>query len=100
MKAAIVPEAGQAPVYGDFSEPVPSAGESRVTVTAAALSPVVKAAPPACTTALPGGSPSSPASTAWAGSMTEAGSISFCRKRLMAHGGANRRAFGAVRDAA
>ncbi len=42
MKAAIVPGAGQAPVYGDFSEPRPSSGESRVTVTAAALSPVVK----------------------------------------------------------
>lgn len=42
MKAAIVLGAGQAPVYGDFSEPLPSSGESRVTVTAAALSPVVK----------------------------------------------------------
>ena len=43
MKAAIVLGAGQAPVYGDFSEPLPSAGEHRVTVTAAALSPLVKA---------------------------------------------------------
>ena len=43
MKAAIVPQAGRAPVYGDFNEPAPAAGESRVVVTAAALSPVVKA---------------------------------------------------------
>jgi NADPH:quinone reductase-like Zn-dependent oxidoreductase len=42
MKAAIVQGAGQAPVYGDFAEPLPSAGEQRVRVTAAALSPVVK----------------------------------------------------------
>jgi NADPH:quinone reductase-like Zn-dependent oxidoreductase len=43
MKAAIVPQAGRAPVYGDFNEPAPAAGESRVVITAAALSPVVKA---------------------------------------------------------
>jgi NADPH:quinone reductase-like Zn-dependent oxidoreductase len=43
MKAAIVPQAGKAPIYGDFNEPAPAAGESRVVVTAAALSPVVKA---------------------------------------------------------
>ncbi len=43
MKAAIVPQAGRAPVYGDFNEPVPVSGESRIAVTAAALSPVVKA---------------------------------------------------------
>jgi NADPH:quinone reductase-like Zn-dependent oxidoreductase len=42
MKAAIVRGAGQAPVYGDFAAPVPSSGENRVTVTAAAISPVVK----------------------------------------------------------
>jgi NADPH:quinone reductase-like Zn-dependent oxidoreductase len=42
MKAAIVLGAGQTPVYGDFSEPLPSSGESRVTVTAAAISQVVK----------------------------------------------------------
>jgi NADPH:quinone reductase-like Zn-dependent oxidoreductase len=42
MKAAIVPHAGSAPVYADFKEPVASAGESRIAVTAAALSPVVK----------------------------------------------------------
>ncbi|MGO8921259.1 MAG: quinone oxidoreductase family protein [Stellaceae bacterium] len=42
MKAAIVLRAGQAPVYGDFSEPQHSEGESRVTVTAAAISHVVK----------------------------------------------------------
>jgi NADPH:quinone reductase-like Zn-dependent oxidoreductase len=42
MKAAIVRSAGQTPVYGDFEEPVPSSGEKRVKVTAAAISPVVK----------------------------------------------------------
>jgi NADPH:quinone reductase-like Zn-dependent oxidoreductase len=42
MKAAIVREAGQAPVYGEFEDPVASEGESRVAVTAAAISPVVK----------------------------------------------------------
>jgi NADPH:quinone reductase-like Zn-dependent oxidoreductase len=42
MKAAIVSRAGQTPVYGDFSEPQPSDEESRVTVTAAAISHVVK----------------------------------------------------------
>jgi hypothetical protein len=45
MKAAIVPQAGRAPVYGDFDEPAPVAGESRVVVNAAALSPVVKLVP-------------------------------------------------------
>ena len=43
MKAAIVEQAGRKPVYGDFKEPVPSTGESRIAVAAAALSPVVKA---------------------------------------------------------
>jgi NADPH:quinone reductase-like Zn-dependent oxidoreductase len=42
MKAAIVLGAGQTPLYGDFREPVPSPGENRIAVTAAALSPVVK----------------------------------------------------------
>ena len=42
MKAAIVRTSGRPPVYADFAEPAPSAGESRITVTAAALSPVVK----------------------------------------------------------
>src|SRR5271168_3758321 len=42
MKAAIVVEAGKTPVYGDFREPVPSSGEVEVTVSAAALSNVVK----------------------------------------------------------
>src|SRR6202050_3061011 len=42
MKAAIVLGAGQTPMYRDFSEPLPSSGESRVTVAAAALSQVVK----------------------------------------------------------
>ena len=43
MKAAIVPQAGRTPVYGDLKEPTPVAGESRIAVSAAALSPVVKA---------------------------------------------------------
>jgi NADPH:quinone reductase-like Zn-dependent oxidoreductase len=42
MKAAIVQGAGQMPVYGDFAEPVASEGESLVSVTAAAVSQVVK----------------------------------------------------------
>lgn len=42
MKAAIVRGAGQTPIYGDFGEPVPFAGETSITVTAAALSHVVK----------------------------------------------------------
>jgi NADPH:quinone reductase-like Zn-dependent oxidoreductase len=42
MKAAIVLGAGQPPVYGDFAEPVPSGGDRRITVSAAAISQVVK----------------------------------------------------------
>ena len=42
MKAAIVVEAGKTPIYGDFQEPVPAKGEVQVTVSAAALSNVVK----------------------------------------------------------
>jgi NADPH:quinone reductase-like Zn-dependent oxidoreductase len=42
MKAAIVSRAGQAPVYADFREPVAGPGESLITVTAAAISHVVK----------------------------------------------------------
>jgi NADPH:quinone reductase-like Zn-dependent oxidoreductase len=42
MKAAIVRGAGQTPVYGEFGETAPSEGESRIAVTAAAPSPVVK----------------------------------------------------------
>lgn len=38
MKAAIVQGAGQAPVYGDFEEPVAAAGEHRIAVTASAIS--------------------------------------------------------------
>jgi len=43
MKAVIVAQAGSTPVYSDFKEPAPSSSESRIAVTAAALSPVVKA---------------------------------------------------------
>jgi NADPH:quinone reductase-like Zn-dependent oxidoreductase len=42
MKAAIVLEAGKAPVYGDFRDPVPGNGEVRINVAAAALSNVVR----------------------------------------------------------
>jgi NADPH:quinone reductase-like Zn-dependent oxidoreductase len=42
MKAAIVLAAGQTPIYGDFNEPIPSDNETRVVVTAAAISHVVK----------------------------------------------------------
>jgi NADPH:quinone reductase-like Zn-dependent oxidoreductase len=42
MKAAIVHGTAQLPVYADFAEPEPAPAEKRVTVTAAALSPVVK----------------------------------------------------------
>lgn len=42
MKAAIVRRAGQTPVYADFAEPVPAAGERRVAVTAAAVSHIVR----------------------------------------------------------
>src|ERR1700677_2513086 len=42
MKAAIVRGAGQTPVYREFSEPAPTEGESRIAVTAAAISQVVK----------------------------------------------------------
>jgi NADPH:quinone reductase-like Zn-dependent oxidoreductase len=43
MKAAIVRAAGQAPVYGDFAEPMAGPGEHRITVAAAALSPLARA---------------------------------------------------------
>jgi hypothetical protein len=42
MKAAIVTGAGQAPILEDFSDPVPSDGERRIAVSAAAISQVVK----------------------------------------------------------
>src|SRR5271155_1117994 len=42
MKAAIVTGVGKAPIYADFAEPVPADGESRVAVSAAAISHVVK----------------------------------------------------------
>jgi NADPH:quinone reductase-like Zn-dependent oxidoreductase len=42
MKAAVVLGAGRTPVYADFSEPEPTAGESRIHVTAAAISQVTK----------------------------------------------------------
>ena len=42
MKAAIVERAGQPPVYGDFTDPTPSAGLAVVRVSAAAISHVTK----------------------------------------------------------
>jgi len=42
MKAAIVRGAGQAPVYGDFDEPVAAAGEHRIAVAASAVSRLAK----------------------------------------------------------
>jgi NADPH:quinone reductase-like Zn-dependent oxidoreductase len=42
MKAAVVMGAGRTPVYAEFSEPEPAAGEVRIAVTAAAISQVVK----------------------------------------------------------
>jgi NADPH:quinone reductase-like Zn-dependent oxidoreductase len=42
MKAAIVTAAGKTPAYGDFQDPVPSDGEVRVKVTAAALPRLAK----------------------------------------------------------
>lgn len=43
MKAAIVPAAGQPPVYGLFPQPTASKGLHHITVAAAALSPLSKA---------------------------------------------------------
>ena len=43
MKAAIVQGAGQAPVYGDFADPEPAAGEAIITVAAAPLTHVTRA---------------------------------------------------------
>ena len=42
MKAAIVQGPGKNPVYGDFPEPKPDRGVSRITVTASALSHLTK----------------------------------------------------------
>ncbi len=42
MKAAIVREFGRPPYYGDFVDPIPQPDETTVSVTAAAVSPVVR----------------------------------------------------------
>jgi CBS domain-containing protein len=55
VKAAIVEQARRTPVYGDFKEPVPSTEENPV--TAAALSPVVKARAPGTHYSSSGGFP-------------------------------------------
>ena len=51
MKAAIVQGPNQTPVYGDFAEPEPAAGENRIRVSAAALSPLARGRAPARITA-------------------------------------------------
>jgi NADPH:quinone reductase-like Zn-dependent oxidoreductase len=43
MKAAIVVEAGQPPVYGDFRDPVSAPGQSLIRVSASSISHVTKA---------------------------------------------------------
>jgi len=42
MKAAMVVEAGRAPIYGDLEEPVPAPGRSVIRVTAASISHVTR----------------------------------------------------------
>jgi len=42
MKAAVVMEPGKGPVFADFDDPVPQAGEELITVSASALSQVTK----------------------------------------------------------
>jgi NADPH:quinone reductase-like Zn-dependent oxidoreductase len=42
MRAAVVREAGQAPVYGDFPEPQPASGRQIVTVKAASISHITR----------------------------------------------------------
>jgi NADPH:quinone reductase-like Zn-dependent oxidoreductase len=42
MKAAIVVNAGEAPVYGDFKDPAPGVGESLIRVTASSISHVTR----------------------------------------------------------
>jgi NADPH:quinone reductase-like Zn-dependent oxidoreductase len=43
MKAAIVVEAGRAPVYGDFRDPEPAPGKSLIRVTASSISQLARA---------------------------------------------------------
>lgn len=42
MKAAIIVEAGQPPVYGDFTDPVPAPGKSLIRVSASSISHVTR----------------------------------------------------------
>lgn len=42
MKAALVLQAGQPPVYGNFADPIAAPGEHRITVTAAAISQITR----------------------------------------------------------
>ena len=42
MKAAIINEVGQAPVYGEFKNPAPALGKSVIRVTASSISQVTK----------------------------------------------------------
>ncbi len=42
MKAALVVESGQAPVYGEFTDPAPAPGKSLIRVTASSISHVTR----------------------------------------------------------
>ena len=77
MKAAIVRAAGQTPVYGDFAEPTAAPGELRITVTAAALSPLAKGRAAGSHYSASGDFPA----MASGGSTTDGESISCCRER-------------------
>jgi len=85
------------------SEPLAASGESRVTVTAAAISPIVKSRASGAHYSASGRFPFVIGiRRPWGGSMTEAGStVRTCRAPpLGSHGGADRRVFGAVPDVA
>ncbi len=53
MKAAVVLEPGKTPVFADFADPVPQAGEELVAVTASAISTVTKSRASGSITPLP-----------------------------------------------
>ena len=100
MKAAIVLGAGQTPVYGDFNEPLPSSGESRVTVTAAAISHVVRSRASGAHYSSSGQFPFV-VGTDGVGRLDEKpGLFRPTESASRRHGGANRRVFGAVPGAA
>ena len=80
VKAAIVTSPGIKPSYGEFQSPVGHTGLEVITVTAAALTNVTKAKPPARTTARTTTIPLFPAWTAWVLSPTAAKCTSPCPK--------------------